>query len=76
MPRFSNFLGNLIIYFRMFLYFLKCFLRDTVSLLYRSQCRTISSPFTKLIDRYKLEHVSLIQLVTGIATKPQLSVNM
>ena len=37
MPRFSNFLRNSIIHFRMFLYFETCFLRVVVSLLCRLQ---------------------------------------
>ena len=37
MPRFSNFLSNSIIHFRMFLYLETCFLRATVSLLRRLQ---------------------------------------
>ena len=36
-PRFSNFLRNSIIYFRMFLYLKACFLRVAVSLLCRLQ---------------------------------------
>ena len=46
MPIFPNFLINLTIYFRMFLYLVICFLRVTVSLLIRSQGRTIQSPLT------------------------------
>ena len=42
--------------FSHFLYLVTCFLRIMVSLLCRSQRRTILSPFTKL-DRDKLEHV-------------------
>ena len=39
---------------------------------------TRSNNFVSLhqLDRDKLEHVSLIQLVTGIATKPRLSGNI
>ena len=70
MPRLADFLGNSAIHFRMFLYLVTCFLRVTVLLLCRSQARTISSQFTKM------ERVSLIQLVTGIATKLWLSGNM
>ena len=75
MQRFSNFLKNSTFNFHRFLYLVTCFLRVTVLLLCRSQCRTISSPFT-FLDRDKLEHVSLIQLVTDIATKPWLPGNM
>ena len=42
----ANFLRNLTSHFRMFSFFVTCFPRVTVSLLCRSQCRTISSPFT------------------------------
>ena len=52
MPRFSNFLRNLTIHFRMFLYLVTCFLRVTVLLLCRSQDWAISSPFTNLIGIY------------------------
>ena len=39
---------------------------------------TMSNNFVSLyqLDMDKLEHVSLIQLVTGIATKPRLSGHM
>ena len=46
MPRFSNFLRNSTIHFDMCLYLVPYFLRVTVSLLCRSQGRTISSSFT------------------------------
>ena len=45
MPRFSNFLRKSTIHFCTCLYLVACFLRDTVSLLCRSQGRTISSSF-------------------------------
>ena len=70
--RLSNFLRNSTILFHRFLYWVTCFLRITVLLLCRSQARTISSP----VDYDELEHVFLILLVTGIATKPWLSGNM
>ena len=44
MPRFSNFLRNSTIYFRMFIYLVTCFLGVTVSLLCRSQRRIIRLP--------------------------------
>ena len=44
--RLSDFLRNLTMHFRMFLYLVTCFLRLTMSLLCRSQARTISSPNT------------------------------
>ena len=46
LPRLTDFLRNSTIHFRMCFYLLTCFLRVTVSLLCRSQARTISSPFT------------------------------
>ena len=49
MPRFSNFLRNLIIHFLLCLYLVTCFLRVRVSLLCWSQGRTISSSFTNYI---------------------------
>ena len=50
-----------------------CFLRVTVLLLCWSQGQTI---FCLPLERDKLKRVYLIQLVTGIAMKPQLSGNM
>ena len=73
---FSNFLRNLTIPCRIFLYLVTCFPTVAVSILCWSQGRTISSPFTNYIDRDKLEDISIIRLVTGIATKPWLSGNM
>ena len=76
MPRFLNLLRNQTIHFRVFLHSETCFLRVAVSLLCRSQCRTISSPFTNYVDTGIHWHVSVIQLVTGIATELWLSGNM
>ena len=46
--RFSIFLKNSKINFRMFLYLVTCFLRVMISMLCRSQGQTISSPLLKL----------------------------
>ena len=46
MPRFTNFLKKFTIHFCKCFYLVTCFVRVTVSLLCRSQGRTISSPST------------------------------
>ena len=68
-PRLLNFLRNSTIHFWMFLSLVTCDMRVMVSLLCRSQPRTILSRFINNVARDKFEYVSLIQLVTGIATK-------
>ena len=61
-PRFSNLMRNSTIHFRMLLYLETCFLGVTVSLLCRSQGRTISSPKTnaatvvKMVAPWPVQH--------------------
>ena len=70
MPRFSNFPRNTNINFRMCLYLVTCFLTVAISLLWRSKKSNNLVSLHKLLDRDKLEHVSLIPLLTGRVTKP------
>ena len=69
MLRFSHFLRNSIIYFRMFSY-----LRVTVSLLCRLQA--VSKTHVPIYSHLKWIETKLSDLVTGTAMKPWLSGNM
>ena len=74
-PRFLNFLRNSTFHFHMFFQLVICSWESRFRCCAGHKGEQFRLP-SLIIGRDQLEHASLIQLVTGIATKPWLSWNM
>ena len=76
MSRFSDFLGNRTINFRMFECLVSCFLRVTVSLLMPATSRVKDTCTNLSLSNNQCRETKLFALLIFTATKPRLSRNM